>query len=92
MKLAPVGAEVRDLLAICEGGNLPLVLRANGENFEFIGESYVHGITDGALRENLETLKQFHYTATEIKSATGADVGVLATGEGYIDLQDFWIV
>lgn len=57
--LAPQDAQVGDRVAIVQGGKLPVVIRprrrGNGGNaedereWELVGESYVHGTTDGSL-------------------------------------------
>jgi hypothetical protein len=40
-------AQVGDSIALCMGGDFPLVVRRRGECWELIGDSYVHGIMDG---------------------------------------------
>jgi hypothetical protein len=48
--LAPIDAEVGDRIALLEGGNVPYILRPKlGEEneWEIIGDAYVHGIMDG---------------------------------------------
>ncbi|KIW00453.1 uncharacterized protein PV09_07978 [Verruconis gallopava] len=39
--------EKNDVVAICCGGQLPLVLRATSNHYTLIGEAYIHGIMDG---------------------------------------------
>ena len=51
--LGPGLCEPLDHIAICKGGKLPLVLRPKGEDWELIGDCYVHGIMDGAKWEAL---------------------------------------
>jgi hypothetical protein len=38
-----------DLVAILEGFSMPFILRERGEEFEVVGDCYVHGIMDGEL-------------------------------------------
>lgn len=45
--LAPLIAEVGDVIALAEGGKLPLLLRKKGDDWEFIGDCYVHGYMRG---------------------------------------------
>jgi hypothetical protein len=48
--LAPMQAEVGDRIALLEGGDVPYILRQKlGEEneWEIIGDAYVHGIMDG---------------------------------------------
>lgn len=48
MGLAPAAAQPNDTLCVLFGGQVPYVLRERENNtFEFIGESYVHGMMDG---------------------------------------------
>jgi hypothetical protein len=44
-------AAAGDQIMLCKGGKLPLVLREVGgtRNWELIGDSYVHGMTNGEL-------------------------------------------
>ena len=43
------GAEEGDLICLLAGGEVPFILRSKGESlYQFIGESYVHGIMDGS--------------------------------------------
>jgi hypothetical protein len=48
--LAPMDAQVGDMIALLEGGNVPYILRpkiGTGNEWEMIGDAYVHGIMDG---------------------------------------------
>jgi hypothetical protein len=49
--LAPMDAEVGDIIALLEGGPVPYILRPRvGEEagcYELIGDAYVHGLMDG---------------------------------------------
>ena len=47
MGLAPDSAQKGDTVAILLGGTTPYVLRQKGDDYEFLRESYVHGIMDG---------------------------------------------
>ena len=51
MGLVPMDAEIGDLIALLEGGNVPYILRQKtGMDegcYEIIGDAYVHGIMDG---------------------------------------------
>jgi hypothetical protein len=49
LALVPEFSQVGDIIALCKGGRVPLVLRdvANGNLFQIVGESYVYGIMDG---------------------------------------------
>ena len=50
--LAPFNARVDDKVAILYGGKTPYVLRPVGDDFEFVGESYVHGLMKGEALED----------------------------------------
>ena len=45
--LVPAESKVGDKVAILKGGKLPLIMRAKGNVYRLIGESYVHGIMNG---------------------------------------------
>lgn len=49
--LAPMDAEVGDIIAVLEGGPVPYILRprigAEAGCYELIGDAYVHGLMDG---------------------------------------------
>jgi hypothetical protein len=49
--LAPIGAREKDVVCIFYGCSVPVILRehtdTSGHYFQFIGESYVHGMMDG---------------------------------------------
>lgn len=49
LALVPDGARIGDLIAVCKGARVPLVLRnaSTGGGFEIVGESYVHRVMDG---------------------------------------------
>jgi len=45
--LAPRSTKQGDWIGVFRGGNLPLVVRRDGDNFILIGESYVYGLMNG---------------------------------------------
>jgi len=45
--LAPAQVDPDDLVLLCRGGRLPIVLRRKGDAWEFIGDCYIHGLMDG---------------------------------------------
>lgn len=47
--LVPMIAEVGDYIVLAKGGRMPLVLRPNGKDWEFIGDCYIHGLMNGEL-------------------------------------------
>lgn len=49
--LAPRLVREGDCVAVCEGGQLPLIVRREGEHWLLLGESYVHGIMNGEAWE-----------------------------------------
>jgi len=57
--LASGAARVGDLLSICKGSGVPLVLRRfeNSDRWELVGDSYVHGIMQGELFEERKCRK-----------------------------------
>ncbi|KAH8590712.1 heterokaryon incompatibility protein-domain-containing protein [Bisporella sp. PMI_857] len=72
--LAPTTAKEGDLICILFGCSVPVVLReiGNGTNhhYEFIGESYVHGVMDGEVVLNLNPQHPYNgdkYTTFEIR-------------------------
>lgn len=44
MGLAPAASQKGDLVSVLLGGNIPFILRNNGQNHRLIGQAYVHGI------------------------------------------------
>jgi hypothetical protein len=54
ISLIPKLAKVDDIVCVLFGCDTPVVLRPSGDGFEFIGESYVHGIMDGELIKEYE--------------------------------------
>lgn len=45
--LAPRLAKPGDWIALCKGGRLPLVVRPKDEDWELIGDAYIHGLVNG---------------------------------------------
>jgi len=43
-----------DTVVLCKGGKLPLILRESGQDWELIGECYLHGVMDGKKWNELE--------------------------------------
>lgn len=52
--LAPPLTQPEDMIVLCKGGKLPLILRPRGSDWELIGDCYIHGIMDGKLWDMLE--------------------------------------
>ena len=58
--LGPTKARKGDLVCILYGCSVPVLIREHGQGHEFVGESYIHGLMDGAavnqqsLRDTLE--------------------------------------
>ncbi|KAL6704305.1 hypothetical protein ACN47E_008369 [Coniothyrium glycines] len=46
MGIAPRKTQIGDSVALFRGGGSPLVIRPAGQNWELIGESYMHGMMD----------------------------------------------
>jgi hypothetical protein len=47
--LVPHLTQVGDQIGLFEGGKVPLVIRQQGEHWQLVGDSYVHGIMRGRL-------------------------------------------
>jgi hypothetical protein len=47
--LVPGLAKKGDLITLCSGGKLAILLRAQGEGFRMVGDCYVHGLMDGRV-------------------------------------------
>ncbi|XMA11456.1 hypothetical protein WAI453_004247 [Rhynchosporium graminicola] len=54
--MAPLKSKIGDIVTVLEGGYVPFILRElEGGGYQFIGESYVHGIMEGeALQDKRE--------------------------------------
>ena len=58
--LGPTNAQKGDLVCILYGCSVPVILRKYGKGHRFVGESYIHGLMDGAavdqpyLRDTME--------------------------------------
>lgn len=46
--------EDEDYVALCEGGALPLIVRPKGDDWEVVGDCYIHGIMRGEAYELLK--------------------------------------
>jgi hypothetical protein len=46
--LAPQCAQVGDSIGLFTGGRFPLVIRPSSNDWELVGDSYIHGIMDGS--------------------------------------------
>ncbi|PVH83087.1 hypothetical protein DL98DRAFT_120388 [Cadophora sp. DSE1049] len=44
MGLAPTSAQEGDLVTILFGGNIPFILRSEGQHYRMLGQTYVHGV------------------------------------------------
>ncbi|GCB18024.1 heterokaryon incompatibility protein 6, OR allele [Aspergillus awamori] len=51
--LVPPGTQEGDLICVLYGCSVPVILRKQGDNYIFVGESYVHGIMDGEAIEQM---------------------------------------
>ncbi|KXT16822.1 hypothetical protein AC579_6797 [Pseudocercospora musae] len=51
MGLGPANMRVGDVVVILYGGRFPFILRANGDEHELVGYSFVHGIMKGEMME-----------------------------------------
>jgi len=50
MGLAPARSQIGDVVCVIKGGKVPFVLRESpGGLYQFVGETYVHGIMDGEV-------------------------------------------
>jgi hypothetical protein len=47
--LGPQEVQIDDKVVICSGGKVPLIFRMHGDGYQFIGDSYVHGIMNGEI-------------------------------------------
>ncbi|KAI1852878.1 hypothetical protein JX265_012906 [Neoarthrinium moseri] len=57
--LAPEGAREGDFIIILFGCSVPLVMRSHGNDFEVIGECYVHGIMNGEYLDVEPSITEF---------------------------------
>ncbi|VUC26090.1 unnamed protein product [Clonostachys rosea] len=59
--LVPLHAEVADVICIVRGGTTPYVLRADEEDWIYIGDSYVRGVMRGEMlqSEDFEDMRLF---------------------------------
>jgi hypothetical protein len=47
--LAPIETQENDIVCVLLGGDMPFILRPNGDHYTFVGETYVYGIMDGEV-------------------------------------------
>lgn len=59
LTLVPSQTEVGDSVAVCKGGQTPLILRCQPTTWELIGDSYVHGIMNGESFDS-ESCQEIH--------------------------------
>ena len=53
--LAPkLTREDGDYVALCEGGALPLIVRPKGDDWELVGDAYIHGMMTGEIYDRLK--------------------------------------
>ncbi|KAM5349851.1 hypothetical protein ACJ41O_006356 [Fusarium nematophilum] len=52
--LAPLATAVGDEVCVLLGGNVPYVIRQEGQRYRFVGECYVFGIMDGEVLDGLD--------------------------------------
>lgn len=45
--LAPQGAKIGDIVCVIFGGDVPVLLRPDGDGFILVSESYIHGLMEG---------------------------------------------
>ena len=57
--LVPSKTQVGDSVAVCKGGQTPLILRGQQTDLELIGDSYVHGIMNGELCD-VQSCQEIH--------------------------------
>ncbi|KAK1730095.1 uncharacterized protein BDZ83DRAFT_747727 [Colletotrichum acutatum] len=53
MGLAPLGAQVEDHIVLIGGCPVPLALRKQGDAYQVIGDTYVCGLMEGQMSENV---------------------------------------
>jgi len=59
--LVPEDSRVGDVICLFLGGQVPLVLRPDGDEFLFVGECYVHGMMDGEGLVEARKKQQWEY-------------------------------
>ncbi|KAI8676267.1 ATP-grasp domain-containing protein [Fusarium sp. Ph1] len=58
--LGPAAMDSGDIIVIFYGAHVPFVLRPKGQEFQLLGEAYVHGIMDGEFMRVDREDKTFH--------------------------------
>ncbi|KXH34795.1 hypothetical protein CSAL01_00376 [Colletotrichum salicis] len=95
----PWNAQVEDYVVLLEGFRTPFVLRklpnstgsCGGDEFQIIGDCYVHGIMDGELLRPIDGLEDNLEVEQVGVDAEGKEYAVENFG-GYLHFQDFAIV
>jgi hypothetical protein len=57
--LGPRHAEAGDIIVVLAGGRVPVIMRPNGSRWQFIGDSYAHGIIHGEALSPDEEMHEF---------------------------------
>ncbi|KAI3535435.1 hypothetical protein CSPX01_11389 [Colletotrichum filicis] len=99
MGTVPWNAQVEDYVVLLEGLRTPFVLRkvlndiesGSADEFQIIGDCYVHGIMDGELLRPIDSLKGRLKAEQVGVDAKGEEYAVEGL-EGYLPFQDFVIV
>ncbi|KAI3544569.1 hypothetical protein CABS01_01992 [Colletotrichum abscissum] len=99
MGTVPWNAQVEDYVVLLEGLRTPFVLRrilndiesGSADEFQIIGDCYVHGIMDGELLKPIDSLKGRLKAEQVGVDAKGEEYAVEGL-EGYLPFQDFVIV
>ena len=73
MGITTYDTQKSDLLVLIEGSKMPFVLRSKSDDFEIIGDCYIHGIMDGELKSIPE----------ESSSLGASQIGIDQKGEEY---------
>ncbi|KAK1638470.1 hypothetical protein BDP81DRAFT_470713 [Colletotrichum phormii] len=95
----PWNAQVKDYVVLLEGFRTPFVLRklpkstesCGGDEFQIIGDCYVHGIMDGELLRPIDGLEDNLEVEQVGVDVEGKEYAVENFG-GYLHFQDFVIV
>ncbi|CAF9905887.1 MAG: hypothetical protein HETSPECPRED_005979 [Heterodermia speciosa] len=59
MGLFPAQAQKGDAIAIVYGAHTPFVIRPKSQDFQFIGECYIHGVMDGEAMKGVDPERQW---------------------------------
>ena len=58
--LGPAAMDAGDVIVIFYGAPVSFVLRPKGQEFQLLGEAYIHGIMDGEFMQVNREVKTFH--------------------------------